>query len=268
MRLMAKVLRRILWFGPARSCRLSKQMQAGQSGSVSSYFGGPFMSRMFRSLIVMLGILCSMSLAFAAPVAAQTPEVDVEAITDSVADADVKALLAALEVPMEDEALPEAFTEATFVDPEDAAAETGLLTGSDLEGTIGSVAYTLTGDPEALGGDTTVVGVQYVAFDEAELGDDPLGDFIEGAEGGLGELPEGSEASVEEVEVGGSPAALLSLEMDGVVVQYLAIPVGTFFVFATVTVAGTAVDTEDVLTETESLAISAIGHLGTTAADL
>lgn len=226
------------------------------------------MSRLFRSLMLMLGIVCSLSLAMAAPVAAQTPEVDVEEVTDTVADADVDALLAALEVPMEDEALPEGFSEATFVDPEDASAESGLLTGSDLEGTIGAVAYTVIGDPEAFEAESTIVGVQYVAFDEAELGDDPLGDFIEGAEGGLGELPEGTEASVEEVEVGGTPAALLSLEMDGVVVQYLAVPVGTFFVFATVTVAGDAVVAEDVLTATEDLAISAIGHPGTTAADL
>lgn len=225
------------------------------------------MSRLFRSLMLMLGIVCSLSLAMAAPVAAQTPQVDIEDVADTVGDADVDALLAALEVPMEDDALPEAFTDATFVDPEDATAESGLLTGPDLVGTIGSVAYTVTGDPEAFEADTTVVGIQYVAFDEAELGDDPLGDFIEGAEGGLGELEEGTEASVEEVEVGGVPAALLSLEMDGVVVQYLAVPVGTFFVFATVTVAGTAVVADDVLTATEDLAISAIGHLGATAAD-
>ncbi|MEJ7838991.1 MAG: hypothetical protein WKF81_09255 [Thermomicrobiales bacterium] len=225
------------------------------------------MSRLFRSLIVMLGIVCSMSLALAAPAAAQTPTVDVAEVTDIVADTDVDALLAALEVPMEDETLPEGFTDAIFVDPEEATPEAGLLTEDDLAGTIGAVAYTITGDPETFEAETILVGVQYVAFDEAELGDDPLGDFIEGAEGGLGDLPEGTEASVEEVEVGGTPAALLTLVQDGVVVQYFAVPVGNFFVFATVTVAGDAVDPELVMSSSEALAISAIGHLGTTAAD-
>jgi hypothetical protein len=232
------------------------------------------MTRSFRGLMLIVGIFCSLTLAVAAPVAAQTDTVDVDIaeVADLVSEADTDDLLVALEEPIADKDLPEGFSDAEFLDPDDVTAESGLLTGDSLEGSLGSVAYNLTGDPEVIGGLNVVVSVQYVAYDEEEAGDDPLGDFIEGAEGGLeGAVPEGGEASVETVDLEGEDAALITFSMEdsgiGVVVQYLAIPVGNVFVFASVTVAGEEVDADDVYDSTEALALSSIAHLGAVAED-
>jgi hypothetical protein len=217
------------------------------------------------------GIFCSLTLAVAAPVAAQADAVDIAEIGEVVAAADVEDLLVALEEPMQDRDLPEGITEAEFVDPEDVTSEEGLLEADTLEGSLGSVAYTLTGDPEELGGLSAIVSVQYVAFDEDEVDGDVLGDYIEGAESGLegDALPPDAEATVETVELEGGDAALITLTMETtgvvVVVQYLAIPVGNVFVFGSVTVAGEEVVADDVYEHTEALTLSAISHLGETA---
>jgi hypothetical protein len=230
------------------------------------------MTRSFRGLMLILGIFCSLTLAVAAPVAAQTDTVDIAEVADLVSEADTDDLLVALEEPMADGDLPEGFSDAEYLDPEDITAESGLLTEDTLEGSLGSVAYNLTGDPDVIGGVNVVVSVQYVAFDEEETGDDPLGDFIEGAEGGIeGALPEGAEASVETVDLEGEDAGLITFAMEdsgiAVVVQYLAIPVGNVFVFASVTVAGEDVDADDVYDFTEALTLSSIAHLGAAAED-
>jgi hypothetical protein len=230
------------------------------------------MTRSFRGLMLILGVFCSLTLAVAAPVAAQTDTVDIAEVADLVSEADTDDLLVALEEPMADGDLPEGFSDAEYLDPEDITAESGLLTEDTLEGSLGSVAYNLTGDPDVIGGVNVVVSVQYVAFDEEETGDDPLGDFIEGAEGGIeGALPEGAEASVETVDLEGEDAGLITFAMEdsgiAVVVQYLAIPVGNVFVFASVTVAGEDVDADDVYDFTEALTLSSIAHLGAAAED-
>jgi hypothetical protein len=231
------------------------------------------MKRSFRGLMLILGIFCSLSLAVAAPVAAQTDEdIDIAAIGEDVLAADPDTLLEGLEEPMRDRDLPEGFSEAEFVAEEDVTPEMGLLGSDSLEGALGSVAYSVVGDVEVLGGANAIVSVQYVAFDADELTDDTLDEFIEGAESGLGELPEGSEATVETVELAGEDAALITFSQTGasssVVVEYIAIPVGNVFVFASVTIADTAeVDADDVFDATEALALSSITHLGEVAAD-
>ena len=230
----------------------------------------------FRRLMLILGIFCSLSLVFAAPAAAQTSEareeVDIAEIGDDVLDADVDTLLEGLQEPMRNRDLPEGFSDAEYVAPEDVTAEMGLLGGDSLEGSLGSVAYTVTGDVEVLGGTNSIISIQYVAFDADDLTEDTLPDFVEGAESGLTDVPEDSEATVDTIELAGEDAALITFSQNsassGVVVQYIAIPVGNVFVFAAVTIADEdEVDPDDVFDATEALALASITHLGEIAAD-
>lgn len=90
-----------------------------------------------------------------APLAAAQDDVDLEAVAETVLKVDQEALMTALETPIADEDLPEGFSNATFVDPETASAEEGVLPASDLEGAWGSVGYAIDFDPAALGATAT-----------------------------------------------------------------------------------------------------------------
>lgn len=231
------------------------------------------MTKSFRALVPIVGIICSLSLAMATPTAAQTDDVDIDAIAGDVSAADPDALVEGLEAPMRDRDLPEGFSDAEFVDPADASTETGLIGGDDLEGSLGSVGYTLTGDPEIIDGENIIVSVQYVVFDEDEIGPDPLDDFITGAEGSLEDVDTGDgDVSVDTIEVNSVDAGLITYSQEdssaSAVAQYLVIPVGNVFVFTSLTVASTsAVDADDVYDFAEDLALSSITHLGEVAAD-
>lgn len=224
------------------------------------------MVRTLRSLMVIISLFISLVVATAAPLAAQSDEVDIAEIGDVVLDADPDALLEGLEEPIADRDLPEGFADAEFQDPDDATAESGLVGGDSLEGAIGSVAYILTADEDVVGGLGTA-NIQYVLFDESEISDTMVDDFIEGAEGGLDSLPEGTEGSVESIELEGEDAALMTVSAEGVVVQYVAIPVGNVFVFGSVILSGETLDADDVVEFTEALTLSAITHLGEVAED-
>ena len=220
-----------------------------------------------------LGIFSSLSLAVAAPIAAQTDTaVDIAAIGDDVLAADVDTLLEGLQEPIADRDLPDGISEAEYIAPEDVTEDLGLLTEDALEGTLGSAAFVLVGDPDELNGDDVSVSIQYVVYDEADLGDDPIGDFVTGAEGGLTDLPEGTDATVDTIDLEGEDAALISFSQTSgsasAVNQYIAIPVGNVFVFATITVSSAEeVDADSVFDATEALTLAAIEHLGEVAAD-
>ncbi|HEV2072930.1 MAG TPA: hypothetical protein VGR29_04725 [Thermomicrobiales bacterium] len=146
---------------------------------------------------------------------------DLEPVAETVLDADQEALMKALETPIKDENLPEGFSNATFVDPETASAEEGVLPASDLEGAEGSVAYAIDFDPVARSVGATpgsspaeagfsigLASLNYVFMDD-EITADDLEEFKSGAQEGLvGETgadasPEagapGMEATVEEL---------------------------------------------------------------------
>jgi hypothetical protein len=212
----------------------------------------------------------------AAPVAAQTPsenDLDIASIGETVLDTDPDVLLADLEDPMRNRDLPDGFSNAEFIDPDDADAETGLIGGDSLEDTLGSVGYTVEGDPDELGGTKVIASIQYVVLDPEIEAADTLDDFIEGAEGGLEEADTGDgNASVEKVEINDVDAALVMFTQESdevsVVVSYLAVPVGNVYVFAAVTIADSEpVDEDDVQDYAESLALSAISYLGDVAED-
>jgi hypothetical protein len=233
-------------------------------------------TRSFKGLILLLGILCSLSLALAAPVAAQTPsenDLDIEGIGETVLDTDPDVLLADLEDPMRNRDLPDGFSNAEYIDPNDAEANTGLIGGDSLEDTLGSVAYTVEGDPDELGGTKVIASIQYVVLDQDIEAADTLDDFIGGVEDGLeGADPDEGAGAIDTVTVGDVDAALISFTQEtdkvSVVVKYLAVPVGNVYVFAAVTIADSEpVDEDDVQGYAESLALSAISYLGDVAED-
>jgi hypothetical protein len=240
-----------------------------------------------RKIVLVLTMLVGFAFA-TSPLAMAQGDVDIDAVSETVLAADTDALLTELETPMADENLPEGFSEAEFADPEQATAEEGVLPSEDLEGTLGSVAYTLsyepagTASPEA-GATTTdeatpgldmsalsfgFASVNYVVFEE-ELDSGDLEDFKDGAQHGIDE--EEGQASVEDITIGDTDGVLLTyiIEDSGVqsAVQMVAVPVGNVMVMSMVVLASTEVDADAIQTDSENLVLAGIEHLGTVAED-
>lgn len=229
-----------------------------------------------RKMILLLAMLASFSFA-AAPLAMAQDDVDIDAVGETVMSADIDTLIADLETPPADEALPDGFANATFVPLDEASQDAGMLTEDDLQGSEGSIAYSVDYDPttaagadaspEATGFAVRIASVNYIFIDE-EITSDDLEDFKEGAEEGASTDEQG-EATVELVEINGAEAVLMTyvLEDTGVqsVVQMYAVPVGNTMVITMIVEAGETVDADGLLADTEALTISMIGHLGETA---
>ena len=228
-----------------------------------------------------------------APMATAQDDVDVEAVAETVLAADQVALMTALETPIADEDLPQGFSNATFVDPETASAEEGVLPASDLEGAEGSVAYAIDFDPAALAATATpgsgsaeasfsigLASLNYIFMGDEIMADD-LEEFKSGAREGLADetgdaaSPEagaaGMEATVEDIEVAGVEGALITYRIseEGIqsVVQMVAIPVGNTMVISMAVEAGTEVDTDAVLAASQDLALAGADYLGAVAED-
>jgi hypothetical protein len=241
---------------------------------------------MIRKMLLTLSLL--MGVVFAtAPLASAQSDVDIEQVSETVLGADTEALLAALETPMADEELPAGFSAAEFVDPAQATGQEGVIPSSDLEGTVGSVAYLINYEPSAsatpdgeaspeagMGAFSFGMGsLNYVAFeDELDSGD--LQDFKDGAEEGIAgsatpEAGTNQTATVEDITVNDTDAVLLTyvIEEDGVqsVVQMIAVPVGSVMVMSMVVYASETVDADMLRTDAENLVLSGIDHLGTVA---
>jgi hypothetical protein len=245
------------------------------------------MTRRFLLVLTML-----MGVVFAtAPLAAGQTDVDIEQVSETVLGADADALLTSLETPMADDALPAGFSEATFAAPGEAAADEGVLPTEDLEGTVGTVAYTVSYDPAASGSPEAeaetddsastpalddlsglsfgFASLNYVVFED-ELTSDDLEDFKAGAEEGIAQEDEGT-ATVEDITVGDTDAVLLTyvIEEEGVqsVVQMVAIPVGNVMVMSMTVLAAETVDADQLRVASEDLALAGIDHLGVVAED-
>ncbi|MGC4191979.1 MAG: hypothetical protein QM589_12580 [Thermomicrobiales bacterium] len=230
---------------------------------------------MAKRFLVIAGFFMSLLLASTPLAAARSSEPDVKAIGDSVLAADPTDLIAALETPMRARELPDGFTKATYVDistAEGAASEDCMYDASTVS-VEGAAGYVVTADPEVVPYTYSCASVNYLAFNEKDLGDDPLGDFKKGVESGLEDSSsEGGTGEVTDTTVAGEDAILITynLEQNGayVVVQTLAIPVGNVFVVTLVSVGDSAqVDADDVETLANDLTIAAIEHLGTVAED-
>ena len=234
-----------------------------------------------RKMLLLFAMIASFSFAVA-PVAMAQNDVDIESISQAVTDADLNTLMANLETPMSDEALPDGFTNATYVDPKTATGEEGVLPASDLEGSEGSVAYTVDWDPTAVsaspeaeasptgsGFAVRIATLNYVFFD-SEISSSDLEDFKSGAEEGL-QGEEGAETTVETIQVAGTDAVLLTynLESEGVqsIVQMVALPVGNTMVISMLVEAGMDVDADAVQTAAQDLTLAGAAYLGTVAED-
>jgi hypothetical protein len=227
-----------------------------------------------RKFFLLLAMIASLSFA-AGPIAMAQDDVDLDSVSEIVMGADSQALLTELETPMADEDLPAGFSNATYVDPETASGDEGVLPASDLEGAEGSVAYMVDWDPTSVEGTPEVAAspaadgfairiatLNYVVFDQ-EITSDDLDSFKTEVENGLG-TEANAESMVETVEVNGTDAVLLTYQINEddlqSIVQMVALPVGN-----TMVEAGAEVDADALQTASEELALSGASYLGTVA---
>jgi len=229
-----------------------------------------------RKLFGLIALLVSVMMA-STSVVAQTPaadfsEVDVAAVAETALDADLDALMTAMEEPMTDDALPEGFSNATFVDPATAGAEDLALPAEDLDFADGSVAYNVDYAPESQGMVIGFSSLNYVFVDE-EITEDDMADFAEGASQGLEEDSTGAEMAVEDIEINGVTGTLISYELaeEGIVsvAQMIALPVGNTMVLGMVVAASDdpSLDGDAVLADAENLVLAGVDHLGVAAED-
>lgn len=238
---------------------------------------------MLRLLTLVAGLLASLLLASAPTTTAatyQTPAVDVATTADTVSAIDPQALATALEEPIAAAALPAGFTSAQFVDPDstpgasEQLSDQGIIPTTQIPGTEANVAYTVEGDPAVLGGIATINSLNYVIVNPDEMGDDVLAEIRAGIEQGLATpIPGGAEVGIDEVELGGAPALLLTFTVAdasaNAVVQMHVVPVGNVVVVGLVTVADQAeVNPEDVLVASQELTLAGISHLASVAQGL
>lgn len=231
-----------------------------------------------RKFLLLFAMIASLSFA-ASPIAMAQDSVDLDAIGDTVLGADIEQLKSDMETPMSDDELPDGFSNAVFEDPDAASGDSGIIPTSDLEGSEGSVAYTVDWDPTSVastpGAEASPGGISfavrlgtlnYIFLDEEISGDD-LDDFKDGIQQGAEST--GDEAIVETIQVNGKDAVLMTyvIEEEGIqsVVQMIALPVGNVMVTAMLVEAGGSVDADNVKTNAEALVVSAATYLGSVA---
>jgi len=231
-----------------------------------------------RKFILLFAMIASLSFA-ASPVAMAQDSVDLDAIGDTVLDADIDQLIAGMETPMSDDELPDGFSNAVFQDPDAATGDSGIIPTSDLDGSEGSVAYAVDWDPTSVastpGAEASPEGISFAVrigtlnyiFVGEEITGDDLDDFRDGVQQGAEST--GDEATVETIQVNGKDAVLMTyvLEEDGIqsVVQMIALPVGNVMVTAMLVEAGETVDADNVRTNAEALVVSGAEYLGSVA---
>ncbi|HYJ13549.1 MAG TPA: hypothetical protein VEW66_08155 [Thermomicrobiales bacterium] len=222
---------------------------------------------MSRSLVALLGLV--LALVFAGPAVSAQDAADLEAIAEVVLATDQADLVAALEEPITDSDLPGGFLAPVDGVPENADIIDAFVSGmGDLGGVATPVNQGLDTDPKLIPGLLSTAVITYMVTEE-EITEDDLADFADGVEEGLADDPT-MEGTVEQVELFDSEAVLstLTLEQDGifVVVQMLAIPVGSTMVVGTLLSADqTEVDSTDILPLTEDLTVAGVEYLGTAA---
>lgn len=219
---------------------------------------------MSRRLIAMIALVLSFVLAGPAMAAQDASELD--AVAEAVLAVDSADLITALEEPITDADLPGGFLAPVDGTPENAEVVNAFVEGmGDLGGAATPVSHGLDTDPELIQGLLSTAVITYMVTDD-EITDSDLADFSEGLESGL-VGNETMEGTVEQVELYGTNAvmATISLEQDGVfvVVQMLAIPVGSTMVVGTLLVADQAeLDPTDLQPLTEDLTAAGVDYLG------
>lgn len=234
-----------------------------------------------RKLMVLVSLVVGLMLA-SSPISAQgTPtgspaadfsNTDIESIAESALSADLDTLMANLETPIDDADLPENFSAAEYVDPATATDEDLVLPVEDLAFSEGSAAYNVSYEPVTNGFSIGLSSLNYI-FVDGEITEDDMDEFREGASQGLEDDASGAEVAIEDIEVNGVPAILISyeLEEEGIIsiVQMIAIPVGNTMVLSMVVAASDdpALNAGTVRTDAENLLLAGITHLGAAAED-
>lgn len=222
---------------------------------------------MSRRLFALVALILTFVLA--GPAVAAQDAAELETIAEVVLDTDPADLVAALEEPITDGDLPGGFLAPVDGVPENAEIIDAFVGGmGDLGGVATPVNQGLDTDPELIPGLLSTAVITYMVS-EQEITEDALADFANGVEEGLTDDPT-MEGVVEQVELYDSEAVLttLTLEQEGifVVVQMLAIPVGSTMVVGTLLTADqTEVDPTDILPLTEDLTVAGVEYLGTAA---
>lgn len=224
-----------------------------------------------RRVLMMFALLLGLVLTTASPAAAQSDEVDVAEVGETVLDADPETIIEGIEEPPADEDLPEGFINPPSGTPENAELGAALeLPVSDLEGSLASVNFAFDTDPGEIEGLISAGYLNYVVLED-EVTSGMLEQFREGAEQGVESNADDSlEFSVEDVELGGAEAVLITIITTdagaSAVVQMIAVPVGNAFVVGTVLVADQEeVDPATVLVYAEDLTLAGVEYLQTLA---
>lgn len=223
-----------------------------------------------RRVILVLAMLLGIVLTTAPIAAAQSEEVDVADVSETVLAADPETLVTGLESPPEDDQLPEGFINppsGTPANQEISEAFTNEISG--FEDTLATVNFTFDTDPEVVSGELSTGILTYVVLEE-EVTEDVFADYKSGLEEGVSTPVAGTETSVEDLEVGGVQGALATFNQSdsssSVVVQLLSVPVGNTIVIGTV-VSGSQdeIDPAEVQANAEALTLAGVEYLGTLA---
>ncbi len=224
-----------------------------------------------RRLLLVIALLFGIVLTTAPLAAAQTDEVDVAEIGETVLDADPETIVEGLEEPPADEDLPEGFINPPDGTPENAELGAAFeLPVSDLEGSLASVNFAFDTDPEEIEGLISSGYLNYVVLED-EVTSAMLEEFRDGAEQEVESNADDSlDFSVEDIELGGVDAVLISITTTdagaSAVVQMIAVPVGNAFVVGTVLVADQEeIDPATVQGYAEDLTLAGVEYLGTLA---
>lgn len=216
-----------------------------------------------KKLLVLFTLILGLGLA-TAPVAAQS--VDIEATAGKVLDADPEAISDGVSEAPSDDLLPDGFTNPVDGTPEAGdAADSLALPVSEIDGALASESYPLDADSSVVGGQFAFGNLNFVVLEE-EVTEDQLADFKNGAEEGLGTPESGTTSAVEDIEVDGTVAVLITVTVEDsgtfATVQLVALPVGNVLVISTVAVADeTEVDAGDVQAQAEELSLSGVAYL-------
>lgn len=229
-----------------------------------------------RTLLALFTCLLGVTLAMA-PVAYAQDDVDIAAVAEKISGLEPEALIAALHDPMEDDALPEAFSAAHFVDPMDASAG---IDESEMNDIVGSVTYALTYQPAApatpspqasprTGGPERIynlASVHYLIF-EQPLDATTMESFDETLRNSIGD--QAVNAEVEEITIQDTASYRISIETETngipIVIEWVAIPIGNVAVVSMTMTGGEAVDIGALQADAEALALASAEHLGTAA---
>lgn len=236
-----------------------------------------------RLLPVLLACLLG-AMNLLAPIVAAQDDVDIPAIAETVLARDPEALVQALRIPMTNEHLPAPFSGAEYVDPESVPGDAASIAGDEMGDVVGNVMYSVAYKPDEnasaspspvaspiAGGPAsiyTTASLNYLVYDHA-LNPETLESFDQVVIDALGD--QAADAEVKQISIGETTAYLITITTmtNGIelVMQWNAIPVGNVAVVSMAMSGGVAVESDELRTHAQALALAGARHLGAVAED-